>query len=91
MNQSKAYRWNPSVISTEFDGGAILLNVDNKHYYNLNETAFRIWQNFEKCQDLSEIGAKLAIEYEVDAEIVSESLSRIVKKLEKENLILPNK
>jgi hypothetical protein len=91
MNETEVYRRNPSVISTELDGGAIVLNLDTKHYYNLNETAFRIWQILEEKRSKTDIGIELAIEYEVDHKTVRTSLNRIVREFEKEGLILTKK
>ena len=82
------YRKNPSVISTDLDGSAILLNLDTKYYYNLNETGFKVWQLLDESTSAWEIGKKLVDEYDVDLETVIESLSGIMKKLERENLIL---
>jgi hypothetical protein len=91
MNEPKVYRRNPSVISTELDGGAILLNLDSKNYYNLNETAFRIWQILEENRNTLDIGKQLAIEYEVDLETASASLNRIMEEFYREGLTLANK
>jgi hypothetical protein len=91
MDEPDVYRRNPSVISTQLEGGAILLNLDTKHYYNLNETAFRIWQILEEKRSTTDIGRQLAIEYEVDLKTVSTSLNRMMKEFEREGLILSKK
>jgi hypothetical protein len=91
MDRFKEYRINPSVISTELDLGAVLLNLETKYYYNLNETGFRIWNLVKKSCSLSQILMTLTNEYEIDLQRASASLTRIIKKLEQEDLIIPIK
>lgn len=91
MDRFKEYRINPSVISTELDLGAVLLNLDTKYYYNLNETGFKIWNLIKKSCSLSQIVMTLTNEYKIDLQRATTSSTRIIKKLEKENLIIPIK
>ncbi len=89
--KTKTYQKNPSVACTELDDGAVLLDLDTKYYYNLNETGLRIWQNMEEFRSPVEIADKLANEYEIDAERAKASVVRLMGDLEKEGLIIPNK
>lgn len=89
-DHSITYRKNPSVACTELDDGAVLLDLDTKYYYNLNETGLRIWQMMEESQDLAEIAEKLSIEYEVEVEMAKASVARLMKGLEKDGLIMPD-
>ncbi len=73
-DQFISYRKNPSLACTELDDGAVLLNLDTKYYYNLNETGMRIWQFMEESQDLTEVADKLSNEYEVDIEKAKSSV-----------------
>jgi Coenzyme PQQ synthesis protein D (PqqD) len=91
MNKSASYQKNPSVVCTELDDGAVLLNLDNKYYYSLNETGLKIWQIIEEFQSPSEIAKRLANEYEIDTERVEANVVRLVEELEKEQLIIPKK
>ena len=88
MEEIKKYLKNPSVVSTELDDGAVLLNLDTKYYYNLNVTGFRIWQALEDTRSPSLIAAEFANEYETDIERVNLSLARLIEELEKEGLII---
>ncbi len=87
-DHSITYRKNPSVVCTELDDGAVLLDLDTKYYYNLNETGLRIWQIMEESQNLAEIAEKLSIEYAVEAERAKAGVARLMKDLEKERLIM---
>jgi len=91
MNETKAYHKNPSVVCTELDDGAVLLNLDSKYYYSLNETGLRIWQFIEESRSPLEIAKKLANEYEIDVEIAGACVVGLVEELEKENLIISKK
>ena len=87
-DQFITYRKNPSLACTELDDGAVLLNLDTKYYYNLNETGLRIWQIMEESQNLTEIADKLSNEYEVDLERARASVLKLVEDLEKDGLIM---
>ncbi len=87
-DHSITYRKNPSVACTELDDGAVLLDLDTKYYYNLNETGLRIWQFMEESQNLTAIADKLSNEYEVDLERVRASVLKLVEDLENEGLIM---
>lgn len=90
MNKSGTYLKNPSVVCTELDDGAVLLNLDTKYYYSLNETGLRIWQIMDEVQNPMEIAKRLANEYEIDIEGAKASVVRLVEELEKEHLIILN-
>jgi hypothetical protein len=87
-DHSITYRKNPSVVCTELDDGAVLLNLDTKYYYNLNETGLRIWQFIDEYRSSDEIAEKLSNEYEVDIEKARSSVLMLVKDLEKDGLIM---
>lgn len=84
----RTYQKNPSVACTELDDGAVLLNLDTKYYFNLNETGLRIWQIMEEFRTPVEIAGKLAREYDVDLERAKASVVRLLGELEKEELII---
>ena len=87
-DRSGKYQKNPSVVCTELDDGAVLLNLDTKYYFNLNETGLRIWQIMEEVRTPVEIAGKLAREYDVDVERAEASVVRLLGELEKEELIM---
>ncbi len=89
-DQFKTYKKNPSVACTELDDGAVLLNLDTKYYFNLNETGLRIWQPLEESQNPLKIAERLANEYEVEVERTKSSVVKLMEDLEKEGLIMPN-
>jgi len=82
------YHKNPSVVYTELEKGAILLDLDTKYYYNLNETGVRIWQLIDDAKDASEVAEKLSREFEVDSMKALASVQRLLEDLEKNRLIV---
>ena len=88
MDNLKTYQKNPSVVCTELDDGAILLNLDTKYYYNLNETGLRIWQILDEVGTPLQIAKRLASEYDIDVEGAETSVFRLIKELEIEGLVM---
>lgn len=86
-NKLKAYEKNLSIVCTELDDGAILLNLDTKYYFNLNETGLRIWQLIDECKTSIKIAEKLCNEYEVDKGKAIASVLGLIAELENNGLI----
>jgi hypothetical protein len=67
------------VVVTDFDGGeGILVDLNTKKYYQLNETAMIVWKGLEKGQTTSEIAADITSSYEVAIDKARNSVERIV-------------
>jgi Coenzyme PQQ synthesis protein D (PqqD) len=88
MAPSKSYHKNPDVVTTDLDDGAILLNLNTKYYYTLNETGLSIWQAFDESGDPDVITAKLTDAYDIDTKQASACLFELLEDLEKEGLII---
>jgi len=91
MDQLKSYHKNPDVVSTELEDGAILLNLNTKYYYNLNETGLSIWRALDETGYPEEIVPMLINEYDTDKRQASSCLSELLNNLEKEGLIFKYK
>ncbi|HEU4834217.1 MAG TPA: PqqD family protein [Pyrinomonadaceae bacterium] len=67
------------VVATDFDGGeGILVDLNTKKYYQLNETAMVVWKGLEKGKSMGEIVADITSNYEVPTEQATLSVQRIV-------------
>ncbi len=88
MNQFKAYQKNPHVVTTELEDGAVLLNLNTKYYYNLNETGLSIWQALDESGDPETIATKLTDSYDIDRRQASAYLGELLEDLEKEGLVI---
>lgn len=82
------YYKNHSVVCTELEGSAILLDLDTKYYYHLNETGVRIWQLIDSAGGAYEIAEKMSNEFYVDRSKALESVRRLIGDLEKNGLIV---
>ncbi len=67
------------VVVTDFDGGeGILVDLNTKKYYQLNETAMIVWKGLEKGKTMSEIADDITSVYEVALDKAQVSVERIV-------------
>jgi hypothetical protein len=87
-DKNTLYKKNPAIVCTEFDQGAILLDLNTKFYYNLNETALSIWKSLNELSSASEISAKLVAEYEVEEDRVLQSVGRMMAELCRNGLVI---
>ena len=67
------------VVATDFDGGeGILVDLDTKKYYQLNETAMFVWRGLERGKSTDEIAADMTSNYEVELDRATVSVERII-------------
>jgi hypothetical protein len=70
------------IICTEFDGGeGILVDLNTKRYYELNETALLVWKGLEKGLGIDDIVATVLAEYEVEPEHARSSVETLMARL----------
>lgn len=73
---------------TEFDGTeAVLVDLNTKRYYTLNETAMLVWRALEQRRSLPEIVAELTTTYDVTAEHAATSIERLLASLTAHRLL----
>ncbi len=76
------------VVFTDFEGGeGILVDLNTKRYYRLNETATLIWRSLEQRKSAAEIASEIEATYEVTQEHAHLSIGRLVKRLEMSKLV----
>jgi Coenzyme PQQ synthesis protein D (PqqD) len=76
------------VVVTDFDGGeGILVDLNTKKYYQLNETAMLVWKGLEKGKTMSEIVADITSNYEVAQDHATVSVQRIVDNFQSYKLV----
>jgi len=67
------------VVVTDFDGGeGILVDLNTKKYYQLNETAMVVWKALEQGKSVGEIADDITANYEVALENATHSVERIL-------------
>jgi len=77
-----------ALVATLSDG-AVLLNLQTKRYYSLNETGTRIWEMVQQTADEESIVATLLNEYEVEEAMARAEVRRILDELIEAQLIVP--
>lgn len=76
------------VVATELDGGeGVLVDLNTKRYYQLNETAMFVWKRLEKRLPLARIVEEMTAVYDVSAERASESVTRLLQSLQSRKLV----
>ena len=76
------------VVFTEFDGGeGVLVDLDTKKYFQLNETAMFVWRRLEEGKGVNEIAGEMAGEYDVTPERAAESVRRLLDNLRSFKLV----
>ena len=84
----QAVKPNPEVVCTDVgDKEAVLLHLDTKKYYSLNQTGLRIWQMLSKGQTPAEVIGQIEAEFDVTPEKARESVSDLLKELISEKLM----
>ena len=67
------------VVVTDFDGGeGILVDLNTKKYFQLNETAMVVWKGLEQGKTVGEIVDDMVGRYEVALENATCSVERIL-------------
>ena len=76
------------MVVTDFDGGeGILVDLNTKKYYQLNETAMVVWKGLEQGKTTSDIAADLSSSYEVTLDKATLSVQRIVDNFQTYKLV----
>ena len=73
---------------TNFDGGeGILVDLNTKRYYQLNESAMIVWKGLEQGKTISQIVDDFTSTYEVDSDRAAVSVQRLVDSLQNYKLV----
>ena len=68
------------IVFTDFDGTeGILVDLNSKKYYQLNETAMLIWKGLEKRMPTSQIVQEMVSSYEVTPEDAERNVEKILR------------
>ncbi len=78
------------VIFTDLDGlEGVLVDLNTKKYYQLNETASLIWRGLEKRLPVSHIATEMTERYDVTLEGAMTSVETALRHFETQKLIGP--
>ena len=78
------------IVSTEFEGGeGVLVDLNTKRYYQLNETAMLVWRCLEKGFAAPDIVREMTAAYAVTPEHAAGSIEKLLGKLQAHRLVRP--
>ena len=83
------YRAIAEALVATLSDGAVLLNLQTKRYFSLNETGTRIWEMVQQTADEEAIVATLLSEYDVNEPLARSEVRRILDELIEAQLIVP--
>ena len=76
------------VVVTDFDHGeGILVDLNTKRYYQLNETAMIVWRGLEHGKSVNEIVADFTAKYEVEPDRAQISVQRLLDSFQTYKLV----
>jgi hypothetical protein len=76
------------VVFTEFDDAeGILVDLNTKKYYQLNETAMVIWKGLEQGLGMRKIADQIVEAYEITPNDALLNIDQIVKKFQSYSLV----
>jgi len=78
----------PDVLAAHLAGEAVLLNLEDKSYYRLNETAALIWAALERGETRDAILEILSKEYEGDTTQIARELDQVIDEFKSRNLVV---
>jgi hypothetical protein len=81
------FKQNPEVVSTELEEGAVLLNMETRTYYSLNDVGVEIWRLIEATQGIEELTGELLRKFEAGKDKAESLVSGFIQQLESEKLL----
>lgn len=76
------------IVFTALDGGeGVLVDLNSKRYYVLNETAMLVWQSLEKQKPFPTLVEELTTVYEVTTEHASNSIRQLLEQFNSHQLL----
>ncbi len=75
---------------TDLEDGAVLLHLQTRFYYSLNDVGQAIWRLLDSTESSDELVQKLIAEYEIAEGQARDKVSTFLQELEREQLTVPH-
>ena len=75
------------VLHRELSGETVILNLNNEHYFGLDEVGTKIWQELSSSSSIQQAFDKLLAEYDVDSSTLEKDFIELLDKLIEQGLI----
>lgn len=79
-----------AVLYQELEDEAVLLNMENQHYYGLNDVGARMWKSLMEAGTIAAAGDLLGETYDIDRDVIRADLENLVRDLLKAGLLKAN-
>ena len=79
----------PHALAAHLDGGAVLLDLHTRSYFQLNDTGATIWQGVEAREPRDVAIARLVRTFDVDATSAAAGYDALVAELRARALVIP--
>ena len=79
------------VVCVDLSGGeGVLVDLNSKKYFQLNETAMLVWRSLEQKRAPEEIVGELTKAYDVTPEHAAESVARLLREFKSRKIVRPS-
>ncbi len=85
----RQYQTAPDVLFQPVADEAVLLNLNDNHYYGLDDIAARMWQLLEEHGDADLLMQQMLDEFDVDEATLRTDLTALLARWEQRGLITP--
>lgn len=76
------------IVSTLFDDGdGVLVDLNSRRYFQLNESAMMVWTGLEKGHAVPEIVNEITFTFSVSPEDAKKSVEKILRDFQANNLL----
>jgi hypothetical protein len=79
---------NPEIECTELAEGAVLLNLETRLYYSLNQSGLELWNASEVVKGPEGLAMRLTEGFDIDEKTARDVVSRFLPELERERLVV---
>ena len=76
------------IIAQQASGTLILLNLEDGHYYTLNEVGGRVWVLCDGSRRVLDVVATICQEYDATAETIAADILELLEELVNEQLVV---
>ncbi len=80
LKNTVIYR-NPTAISSDLDGEAVILDMESGKYHSLDTTGTRVWELLEDKISFNDIVLKLMSEYSVEGQQCTTDVKEFINQL----------
>ena len=75
------------LVSCDMDEDAVILNLKDGEYHELNAMGARIWELIQEPQSVADLKAVILAEYDVDAETCERDVQDLLRSMVEKELV----